>query len=78
MWPKAEEKYESAIKHIFENNQQAAFSDIKKGLELYWDMTKLLILWAGLFRSNKDYENALNDLERASKFMVQEGLELEV
>lgn len=75
MRPKAEVLYENAIKHIFENNQQAAFSDIKKGLELYWDMTKLLILRAGLFRQNKDFENALNDLERASKFMVQEGLE---
>lgn len=70
MWPKAEEMYESAIKHIFENNQQSAFFDIKRGLEMFWDMTKLLILRASLHRTNKDYESALNDLEWASKFMV--------
>ena len=78
MRPKAEKFYESAIKNIFEGNQPGAFQDIKKGLELFRDMTKLLILRASLFRKNKDFENSLYDLERASKFMVQEGLEKEV
>lgn len=78
MKPKAEKFYESAIKYVFEGNQQMAFNEIKKGLELYRDYTKLLILRASLFRANKDFENALNDLERASKFMAQEGLDTEV
>ena len=38
MKPKAEKHYEAAIKLIFESNQQQAYIEIKKGLELYRDM----------------------------------------
>jgi tetratricopeptide (TPR) repeat protein len=51
---------------------------VRKGLDMFHDMTKLLILRASLYRQQKDYESALNDLERASKFMYAEGLENDV
>jgi hypothetical protein len=41
-------------------------------------MSKLLLLRASIFRQQKDYEAALNDLEKASKFMFAEGLEQDV
>ena len=78
MKPKAEEMYQKAIKYIFEQNHPLAFDCIRKGLELFRDMSKLLLLRASLHRDQKDFESALNDLERASKFMYQEGLENEV
>ena len=78
MKPRAEDFYKKASKFIFEGNRALAFENIKKGLELFHDMSKLLLLRASLYRQQRDYELALNDLERASKFMFQEGLEAEV
>ena len=78
MKPKAEAKYQQAMKNIFKKDVEAAFDDIKKGLDLFKDMTKLLLLRASLHRQQKDYENALNDLERASRFMFVDKLENEV
>ena len=78
MKPKAEEMYQQAMKNIFQKNVTAAFENIRKGLDLFRDMTKLLLLRASLYRQQKDYENALNDLEKASKFMFIDGLEDEV
>jgi tetratricopeptide (TPR) repeat protein len=78
MKPRAEEFYKKATKFIFEGNKALAFENIKKGLELFHDMSKLLLLRASLYRQQRDYEMALNDLERASKFMFTEGLETEV
>ncbi len=51
---------------------------IGKGLELFHDMTKLLLLSASLHRESQDFDQALSDLERASKFMYAEGLENDV
>jgi tetratricopeptide (TPR) repeat protein len=48
--------------------------NISKGLDLFHDMTRLLLLRAAIFRESKDYDQALTDLERASKFMFTEGL----
>lgn len=78
MKPKAEEMYQEAMKNIFQKNLEGAFDNIRKGLDLFRDMTKLLLLRASLYRQQKDYENALNDLEKASKFMFIDGLEHEV
>jgi hypothetical protein len=49
--------------------------NIQKGLEHFHDMTRLLLLRAAIFRESKDYDQALSDLERASKFMFAEGLQ---
>lgn len=78
MKPKADEMYDKAVKNIFENNIPLAMEHIRKGLEMFHDMTKLLLLRASIHRKGKDYEAALNDLERASKFMFVEGLENDV
>lgn len=51
---------------------------IEKGLELFHDMTRLLLLRASIFREQKDYDQALSDLERASKFMFAESLQNDV
>ena len=50
MKPRAEEFYKKASKFIFEGNRALAFENIKKGLELFHDMSKLLLLRASLFR----------------------------
>ncbi|CDW77540.1 tetratricopeptide repeat protein 16 [Stylonychia lemnae] len=78
MKPRAEEFYKKATKFVFEGNKVLAFENIKKGLEMFHDMSKLLLLRASLFRQQRDYEQALNDLEKASKFMFAEKLEIEV
>ena len=78
MKPRADEYYKKAVRLIFEGNKEIAYENIKRGLELFHDMSKLLLLRASLYRQEKDYENALNDLEKASKFMFAEGLENEV
>lgn len=78
MKPRAEEFYKKAVKFVFEGNKIMAFENIKKGLEMFHDMSKLLLLRASLHRQNLDYEFALNDLEKASKFMFAEKLEGEV
>ena len=78
MKPRAEEFYKKASKFIFEGNRHLALESIKKGLDLFHDMSKLLLLRASLHRQAKDYEQALNDLEKASKFMFVEKLENEV
>jgi tetratricopeptide (TPR) repeat protein len=78
MKPRAEEYYKKATKFIFEGNKMMAFEAIKKGLEMFHDMSKLLLLRASLYRQQRDYEQALNDLERASKFMFAEKLEHDV
>ncbi len=76
--PRAEEFYKKATKAIFEGKRQFAFEMISKGLELFHDMTKLLLLSASLHRESQDFDQALSDLERASKFMYAEGLENDV
>lgn len=78
MKPRAEEYYKKATKFIFEGNRHLAMESINKGLELFHDMSKLLLLRASLHRQAKDYEQALNDLEKASKFMFAEKLEHDV
>lgn len=78
MKPRAEEYYKKATKFIFEGNRHLAMESINKGLDLFHDMSKLLLLRASLNRQAKDYEQALNDLEKASKFMFAEKLEHDV
>jgi len=78
MKPRADEFYKKAAKYIFDGNKALALENIKRGLDLFHDMSRLLLLRASLYRQQKDYESALNDLEKASKFMFAEGLENEV
>lgn len=76
--PRAEEFYKKATRAIFEGNRYLALELIQKGLDLFHDMTKLLLLRASVHRERQDYDQALSDLERASKFMYAEGLENDV
>lgn len=41
---------------IFEGKKNEAFELIEKGLELFHDMTKLLLLRASLHRENLDFD----------------------
>ena len=50
MKPRAEEFYKKATRFIFEGNKALAFENIKRGLELFHDMSKLLLLRASLHR----------------------------
>lgn len=76
--PRAEEFYKKSTKAVFEGNRYLALEHVEKGLEIFHDMTKLLLLRASIHREMADYDQALSDLERASKFMYAEGLEKEV
>jgi tetratricopeptide (TPR) repeat protein len=78
MKPRADEFYKKATKFLFQGNKTLALENIKLGLEMFREMSKLLLLRASIYRSQKDYEQALNDLEKASKFMFAEGLEQDV
>lgn len=73
--PRAMEYYKKATKFVFQGNKFLAMENIQKGLEHFHDMTRLLLLRAAIFRESKDYDQALSDLERASKFMFAEGLQ---
>ena len=48
--PRAEEFYKKATRAIFEGNRFLALEFISKGLELFQDMTKLLLLRASIHR----------------------------
>lgn len=50
MKPKADEFYQKATKNIFDGNKVLAMENIKKGLEIFHDMSKLLLLRASLHR----------------------------
>lgn len=76
--PRAEEFFKKASKSVFDGKRAQAFEFIEKGLELFHDMTKLLLLSASLHREAQDFDQALSDLERASKFMYAESLENDV
>ena len=65
--PRAEEYYKKATRAIFEGNRFLALELISKGLDLFHDMTKLLLLRSSIHRERSDYDQALSDLERASK-----------
>lgn len=69
MRPKAEQFYQKAVKCIFESNDKIAMIHIRKGLECFHDLSKLLLLRASIYRKNKQFIDAIQDLEKASKFM---------
>lgn len=54
--PRAEEYYKKAVRFIFEDNKYLAMENINKGLELFHDMTKLLLLRASIFREKRDFD----------------------
>jgi tetratricopeptide (TPR) repeat protein len=76
--PKAEEAYERARKEYMEGNDTGALMWIRKGLDVFHDMSKLLLLRASIMRKRKSFENAIDDLELASKFMEAEHIDKEV
>lgn len=76
--PRAMEYYKKAVKFVFQGNKHMAMENITKGLDLFHDMTRLLLLRAAVYRESKDYDQALTDLEKASKFMFAEGLQKDV
>lgn len=54
--PRAEEFYKKATRAIFEGNRYLALELIQKGLDLFHDMTKLLLLRASIHRERQDYD----------------------
>lgn len=53
MKPRAEVYYEKATKALLENDIASAFLHIKKGLTIFHDMSKLLLLRASIYRMQK-------------------------
>lgn len=54
--PRADEYFKRATTAIYEGKRAEAFELIEKGLELFHDMTKLLLLRASLHRENLDFD----------------------
>ena len=54
--PRAMEYYKKATKFVFQGNRYLAMENITKGLDLFHDMTRLLLLRAAIFRESKDYD----------------------
>jgi hypothetical protein len=50
MKPRADEFYKKAVKYLFEGNKGLALESVKKGLEMFHDMSKLLLLRASIHR----------------------------
>jgi hypothetical protein len=50
------EYYRKAVKCIFDGQKFMALENIQKGLELFHDMTRLLLLRAAIYREAKDYD----------------------
>jgi len=50
------EYYKKAVRYVFKGNKYLAMENIEKGLELFHDMTRLLLLRAAIFREQKDYD----------------------
>jgi tetratricopeptide (TPR) repeat protein len=78
MKPKAMEWGAKAKKAIFDKDFKKAVYCINKGLEFYEESSQLYLLRASLHRIQSNFEQALNDLERASKYMKYEGTTDEV
>jgi len=78
MRPKANEYYEKASKLFICGEYLEALAAIKKGLDLYHDHSKLLLLQASILRLQGEYEKAMDSLELAAKNMVAEGIESDV
>lgn len=54
--PRADEFYKRATTAIYEGKRAEAFELIEKGLELFHDMAKLLLLRASLHRESADFD----------------------
>lgn len=63
---------------MFNDDNQKAYDCIDKGLLLLRDWPKLLVLRASLLRKEKNFEEALSDLENASKNMTYNNMTFEV
>ena len=48
--PRAMEYYKKAVKFVFQGNKYLAMENVQKGLDLFHDMTRLLLLRAAIFR----------------------------
>jgi len=78
MKPIAEDWHKKAMHAIFSEDWEKALFCCDKGLSIYRENSKLLILKAVIDRKLGNFEVALNDLERASRHMNFEGLVTEV
>jgi len=54
--PRAMEYYKKAVKCVYQGNRYMAMENVAKGLDLFHDMTRLLLLRAAIFRESKDYD----------------------
>jgi tetratricopeptide (TPR) repeat protein len=78
MRPMSNEWLDKATKAIFDNDLKLAMYCINKGLNVYRDSPKLLLLRASIQRQLQNYEEALDDLERASLHMNFENISEQV
>ena len=78
MRPMSNEWLEKANKAIFNNDLKLAMYCINKGLNVYRDSPKLLLLRASIYRLMQNFEEALDDLERASLHMNFENISEQV
>lgn len=78
MRPMSNEWLDKATKAIFSNDLKLAMYCINKGLNVYRDSPKLLLLRASIHRQLLNFEEALDDLERASLHMNFENISEQV
>lgn len=78
MRPMSNEWLDKATKAIFDNDLKLAMYCINKGLNVYRDSPKLLLLRASIHRKLEHFEEALDDLERASLHMNFENISEQV
>lgn len=78
MRPMSNEWLDKATKAIFDNDLKLAMYCINKGLNVYRDSPKLLLLRASIHRKMENFEEALDDLERASLHMNFENISEQV
>lgn len=74
MKPLADQWYDRAVGALFEDDLEKAMYFINKGLGIYKESTKHLLLRATIHRKREIFEEALADLEKSSKHMNFEGL----
>eukprot|EP00743_Colponemidia_sp_Colp-15_P002597 GILK01002814.1.p1 GENE.GILK01002814.1~~GILK01002814.1.p1 ORF type:complete len:403 (-),score=72.88 GILK01002814.1:114-1322(-) len=74
----SDEYYMLATRDIFLGDVKRAFQHLQVALEFDHNSTKVLLLKAGLYRRQKQFEDALRELELATKRMHEENLQEEV
>lgn len=74
MKPLAQEWHDKAVNAIFNKDYKQAIYYVGKGLAIYKDSPRLLLLRASVHRLQENYEEALDDLEKSSRHMNFENI----